>query len=585
MRTRLLSALSALAGLVALTLAPAAAAAPPLPFGHACAPREGALYCPPATDAARVASFDGVPLDVDVFLPPTGNGPFPTIALLHGFGGSKGDMEAGGTASGSNASFYARQGYAVLVPTARGFGRSCGVTASRTPDCARGWLHLADQRFEVRDVQYLLGLLVDQGVARPDALGATGISYGGGQTAMLAMLRNRMVLPNGVTAPWTSPAGRPLSLAAGWARWPWSDLADALMPNGRTGAATFATPVGLPIQAWLDLLSAAATATGFVAPPGADPSADLTAWKAAIDRGEPYGADTRAGLTELHRFHGALGVSGGTAAPLLIQSGFTDDLFPIGQGVRLYDLLRARSSRAPVALQLGDLGHSRAANHPSDAAQFADQALRFFDANLKRTAGARAPAAGSVTAFTQTCPRSAARGGGPINAPSFARLSRGSFRLTATGRQTVTSSGGDAGLAEQLSPLRIDECARFRASAARGTAVATGRTSSGFTLIGRTTISARVRVRGSNAQLVGRLWDVDSAGRQRLIDRGVVRLRSARTVRFSLNGNGWRFARGHRVRVEVLGRDAPTYRPSNGSFSVDVSRLRVTVPTRERRPR
>src|SRR4051794_30917731 len=119
MRTRLLAALSALAGLVALTLAPTAAAAPPLPFGHACAPREGALSCSTAIDAARVPSFDGVPLDVDVFPPPTGNGPYPTIALLHGFGGSKGDMEAGGTASVSNASFYARQGYAVLVPTSR----------------------------------------------------------------------------------------------------------------------------------------------------------------------------------------------------------------------------------------------------------------------------------------------------------------------------------------------------------------------------------------------------------------------------------------------------------------------------------
>src|SRR3954447_18370280 len=126
MRTRRLEALSALAALAALALAPTAAAAPPLPFGHACAPREGALYCPTAADAARVPSFDGVPLDVDVFLPPTGDGPFPTIALLHGCGGSKGDMEAGGTASVSNVSFYARKCYAVLVPTARGFGRSCG---------------------------------------------------------------------------------------------------------------------------------------------------------------------------------------------------------------------------------------------------------------------------------------------------------------------------------------------------------------------------------------------------------------------------------------------------------------------------
>src|SRR5262249_31571884 len=244
MRTRLLPALSALATLAALAVASPAAAAPPLPFGHSCAPSDGALLCSPASDAARVPSFDGVPLDVDVYLPPAGDGPFPTIAMLHGFAGSKLDNEAGGTASTTNAAFYARNGYAVLVPSARGFGRSCGAPDSRTPDCARGWLHLADLRFEARDVQYLLGLLRGEGVASPAALGATGISYGGGQTVELAMLRNHIVTSSGATAPWTSPAGVPLALAAGWARWPWSDLSDALLPNGRLGPATFASPVG-----------------------------------------------------------------------------------------------------------------------------------------------------------------------------------------------------------------------------------------------------------------------------------------------------------------------------------------------------
>ena len=164
MRTRLLLAVGALAAL--LTLPASAGAAPPGPFGHACAPSDGALLCPTVSDAARVASFDGVPIDVDVFLPPTGDGPFPTIAMLHGFAGSKADPEAGGATSTTNAAFYARNGYAVLVPSARGFGRSCGVPDSRTPNCARGWLHLADLRFEARDVQYLLGLLVDRGVVR-----------------------------------------------------------------------------------------------------------------------------------------------------------------------------------------------------------------------------------------------------------------------------------------------------------------------------------------------------------------------------------------------------------------------------------
>jgi hypothetical protein len=53
-------------GVLSFVVPATAHAVPPLPFGHACAPREGMLFCPTATDAERVPSFDGVPLDVDV---------------------------------------------------------------------------------------------------------------------------------------------------------------------------------------------------------------------------------------------------------------------------------------------------------------------------------------------------------------------------------------------------------------------------------------------------------------------------------------------------------------------------------------
>jgi hypothetical protein len=67
-----------------------------------------------------------------------------------------------------------------------------------------------------------------------------------------------------------------------------------------------------------------------------------------------------------------------------------------------------------------------------------------------------------------------------------------------------------------------------------------------------------------------------------VVDRAVVRLRSRRTVDFALNGNACRFPAGHRIRLELLGRDAPTYRPANGEFSVTVRNLRVRLPTRQR---
>jgi fermentation-respiration switch protein FrsA (DUF1100 family) len=562
-------------------LAPPASAAAPAPFGHACEPRDGVLFCPTADDAARIPSFDGVPLDVDVWLPATGDGPFPTIVMLHGFGGSKTDFQ-GPQPAGYNAMSFARKGYAVVLPSARGFGRSCGVPDSRTAGCERGWIHLDDQRYEARDVQWLLAKLVDQLVARPDALGVTGISYGGGTSLELAMLADRIRRPDGVTESWQSPDGVPLSIAAAWARWPWSDLADALQPNGRLGLDTYATPVGVAIQAYINALYGLANTSGFVAPLGADPTADLTAWNQRLNKGEPYGADVRSILKQIHTYHGVLGLPIDKGiTPLLIQSGWTDDLFPVGQGLRIYDLLRQKSKSAPVTLQLGDLGHSRAANHPADIAAFDAQGLAFFEARLKHAG--KGPAAGSVTSYSQACPKSATHGGGPNHASSFATLARGELVFRHKAAQRVTSSGGDAALSEKLSPLALDQCKGVPDDVARGTAVASVRATD-VTLMGMTHVRADVAVTGHNAMLVGRLWDVDpSTGRQRLVDRGVVRLRSRTIVSFDLNGNAYRFKRGHQIKLELLGRDSPTYRAANGTFSVTVSKLRVALPTREKR--
>ena len=230
--------MAALAALMIL-VPPASALAQPAPFGHPCTPQNGVRFCPTTTLAQRVPSFDSVPLDVDVTLPPTGKGPFPTIVMLHGWGGDKTSFESSSPAGDGNETYdynniyYAQHGYAVVNYSSRGWGNSCGSSSSRTPDCAKGWIHLADQRYEARDTQVLLGDLVDQRIAEPNALGVTGISYGGGQSIELAYLKNRIRLPDGSFAPWTSPKGKRLSLRAAYARWPWSDLVDALLPNGR----------------------------------------------------------------------------------------------------------------------------------------------------------------------------------------------------------------------------------------------------------------------------------------------------------------------------------------------------------------
>ena len=578
---RTISAVTAPAA--ASLLAPAAHAAPPPPFGHACLPQNGVLFCPTASDAERVPSWDGVPLDVDVTLPPSGDGPFPVIVMLHGWGGSKTAFESPTGAGGYNNLFYARRGYAVVNYSARGWARSCGAADSRTsPGCDRGWLHLADQRYEGRDTQHLIGLLVDQGVIRPDAIGVTGVSYGGIQTLNLARLRNRMRMEDGSFMPWQSPAGRPLSIAAAWARWAASDLTYALQPNGRF--LDFRTPRrnqgirpgGVMKKSYLDGLYATGTAGGFYAPQGGSFNADITTWKALSDRGEPARPDALAVGRELTRFHSWAGLSG-PSPPLLVQNGWTDDLFPAPEALRVYRTFRAAPG-ARISLQLADLGHPRGQNKARSLRITTEQGAAFFDAYLKRQGSP--PAHGSVLAFTQTCP-TAAREGGPFRAENWERLHPLTLTMRRARPQVVRSNGGSRAAARAIDPIGGAACNKVTAGRARATALVQRRLRRPFTLLGMPSVEASIRTRGRGGFVAARLWDVHR-GRQTLVSRGVYRLRDNQSgeILFQLFGNGWRFRRGHVARLELVGRDPLFLRTSNFRFSVRVSGIRVLLPGR-----
>lgn len=590
-----LGAAAALFALLSAAVPPASAAsatsasAAPAPFHHACHARSGVRFCPTIALDQRVPSFDGVPLDVDVTLPARGKGPFPTIVLLHGWGADKTAYETSAAKAGTFSNVgLARAGYAVVTPTARGFGRSCGQPlAVRTAACARGWLHLADQRYEARDVQTLLGRLVDQGVAKADALGVSGGSYGGGQAMELAFLKDRIRRTDGSLLAWQSPRGRRLAIAAAYPIVPWSDLASAQLPNGRDGST--GQPIGVELFSYLNRQLVAAQLVGFVAPKGADRTADLATWMERFNAGEPYGADARSVVRELSTYHSAMSLlrRGATPAPLLMLSGWTDDLFPPIQTLRAYDAVRALDPKAPVWLQLGDFGHARAGSHEHDQAVLAAQGAAFFARYLKG-AKDRLPARGSVTAFGQKCPNLTPRGLGPFHAASFGALSTGRLAFGSAAGQTVTSTGGDPALAQALNPKPVvlgglagNPCATFPAATAPGTAVARTTVRKAITYLGIGRVTATVRTTGPYGQLNARLWDV-SGGRQTLVDRSVYRLTPDQvgTVAFGLHGNGYRFAAGHAIALELVGNDEPTHRHSNGSFTVAVSKLAVRLPTR-----
>ena len=575
----------------------AQAFAQPAPFGHSCQAQNGVRFCPTADRAHRVATFDGVPLDADVTLPATGNGPFPTIVMLHGWGGSKADFEPPSPPGGYNNVFFARRGFAVLNYTARGFGDSCG--GASPPDhsgaCGKGYIHLADTRFEARDTQYLLGKLADEGITKPHAIGVTGVSYGGGQSMELAFLRNKIRKQNGNLSPWKSPNGRRLSIAGAYPRWPWSDLVDALLPNGRFLDTQVAPqeqslhPIGVPIQSYISGLYALGFLNGYycgTAPastPCQDRDANLPMDYTEVQAGQPLSADARSAIKGIYEHSSAYSLAflpgASKPAPLLIQNGWTDDLFPPEHALRAYNFVRSRFANFPVSLQFGDLGHSRGSNKPGTNQHFLGQALHFFQARLQHQGSGPPP--GSVTAFTQTCPLSAPDGG-PFKARSWPAIHQGALTFGSNSPRTFTSAGGDQNVANQFDPIAgtSDACKTVATTNESNTASYQRHLNRGFTMLGLPTVRADIQVTGQFGEIAARLWDLTPGGQQRLISRGVYSLRNNQTgsITFQLHGNGYRFPKGHTIELQLLGRDSPYYQASNSVFSVDVSKLSVALP-------
>ncbi|MGH9081968.1 MAG: CocE/NonD family hydrolase C-terminal non-catalytic domain-containing protein, partial [Acidimicrobiales bacterium] len=578
----------------------------PLPFGKlACAPRYGIRFCPGGLTGGqdlRVPSFDGVPLDADVALPATGTGPFPLVVLLHGLGDSKKEYESTSDDGGIDDVTLADHGYAVLMYTARGFGTSCGTVASRaaTPACAKGWIRLADQRYEVRDTEQLAGMLVDEGLVEPD-IAVAGVSYGAGQALELAVLKDRMRLPSGRLVPFTSPEHHvPMAVAAVYAMWPWDDLVTSLVPNGALSATTDTparddrVPVGVAKDSW-DTLLYAVTASGDLAPPGRAPTSTLTTWEKALVKGEPYGAGggvTARALADLQDDKSAIGIplpKGGPAATA-IQSGWTDTLFPVSEALHYQERVRAAGGRTAMLMLFDDVGHGWAQDKPADIADTDARGIAFLDAVMQSH---RRPETG-VVAIPTTCPKSAPSGP-PATGRTLAALDHGTVVLRGDAAQTVTSSGGSPAVSSALNAAYADPlCHDVPAGpgTSSGTATYTRPAGpSGVHLLGAVTVHARLRVTGRYPELVGRLWDVGPGGSRQIVTLGVFRpsvhqapgRRSAGTaeeqVTFQLNPADYTIAPGHTVQLQLVGSTAPLFRASNGTFSVAVSHLRATLPT------
>lgn len=610
---------TAIAALVAGTAfappgAPARASGPACPLGlvaHTVHPSGAPSF---TMCSGRVPSFDGTPLDVDLSLPAGVRGPRPLIVMLHGWGSSKTDFEATGYAGNGantwhwNNVWFADHGYPVLNYTARGFHQSCGkdpatgYSYATDPSCAgrASWTHLADRRWEIHDTQYLVGLLVDAGIAAPNKIVTTGDSYGGGQSWLLALGGSQILSPSGQTSPWRSPHGVPIRLAAAVPQFPWTDLAQALIDNGRASDGFFGAPpngpheqpIGVDKQTYVAGLFGLGVSTAQYAPPGVDPSADLTSWYAAISAGEPYAANPMVGyaLNQLERYRSPFSLPVPPRAlqvPVLDLQGVTDPLFPGIQAIELANRLYQANPHYPLWTLLGDLGHSYAANPHALWVRFNTTANDWLTAVL----AGRHPDLPRYTAVSVGC-----LPGQPVqvaSASSFPGLAGHAWQFSSTATattSTATPPGPEAAAVDPIVngtvPGTTSGCRIMPIQTDPGVAAWTFRPPSAGTLFGAPVVHVTAQLTGTDAILAARLWDLNPAtGQQALITRSVFRLTgpapgSVHQLAFELWPTAWALSPGHELKLELTQTDGPTWRLDNLPSTLTLSGLRLTVPAR-----
>jgi fermentation-respiration switch protein FrsA (DUF1100 family) len=547
---------------------------------------DGSRFC--GGDNTLVETFDGQLIDVNVAFPPAPasgpDGPYPLVMQFHGYGGSELDADA--------LSRWTKQGYAAFSMSDRGFG-PCGTKPTPPARCASGgWVRLMDTRFEVRDAQLFAGMLVDEDIVSKGAIASAGGSYGGGLSMALAALKNRTMMEDGSLEPWKTPEVRRLSLAAAIPEIPWTDLANSLMPNGRTldyvADAPYAgpdgdAPVGVMKQTFVAGLFASGAATGLYSPPLVDPDADLVSWFARINAGEPYTDPVVADvLDEIITHHSSYYIDHSTPpAPLLISNGWTDDLFPPDEAIRFYNRTRSEYKGADVSLFFLDYGHQRGQGKDADVELLREHQDAFLAHHLT---GAKKPK-GGVTTLTQTCGTDEPSGG-PYHARSWAKIAHGEVRGKFKPAQTILPTvSGDLARGQAYDPISGGgACATAPGSDQAGAASyrLDPAPAGGFTLMGSPTVISKITSTSPTSQVASRLLDVDETGDATLVARGIYRPDPSGKQVFQLHPNGYEFAEGHVAKLELLPVDSPYGRASDGQAPVTVEKLKLRLPVLEK---
>ncbi|HEY8833312.1 MAG TPA: alpha/beta fold hydrolase [Gemmatimonadaceae bacterium] len=524
-------------------------------------------------DGYLVTDADQTSLDARLELP-AGSGPFPLVALIHGYAGSK-------SGSGDIAAKLLSDGYAVLRYSTRGFGDSWGQ------------VNLADPNLEIADLRSMIGRVMDDSNCNldPTKVAITGASYGGGHS-WLALVK----------PVFKSPGGKDVSIVAVAPIAPWTDLFYSLLPNGRPNESIDGFG-GLKLS-FVNGLYASGIRKNPARPYDNYPLY-FSAWHAYLNVTEPNSSDPiwlqmRDGVAGYRSIYWQREFWDNTVhnrIPVFQVQGFTDDLFPLPEAKRMLLAINSVEPGYPITSYFGDIGHPRASNKTEEVDYVLSLIRPWLAAYLK---GGTPPAPKIYAARTR--PRIE-----PFSSSDVLTVDTWDQLWTSTVTKewhdgprplvnpvTFAQSGvtWDPFVmegAEQLKPyLEIPPTPDFVASSHASYQVKANKFSGGsdLTISGQPTVTLDAVVTGHRVQLNVRLID-EGGPTDYLITRGTYTIDAGigvdigrRTIVIPTYGNYWTVPANHEIRLEISNVDSPYITPSREPSTTIISNVKLELPVR-----
>ncbi|MEU6274298.1 alpha/beta fold hydrolase [Streptomyces populi] len=466
---------------------------------------------PPVHRTDRVMTMDGgVRIDTSYFTEGPSSRRRPAVLLAHGFGGSKADVR-------DEAEKLARDGYAVLTWSARGFGRSTGR------------IGLNDPKAEVADVSRLVDWLARRPEVRLDKggdprVGVAGASYGGAVSLLAAANDPRVD-----------------AIAPSITYW---NLADALFPNG----------VFKKLWAGVFLNSGGGCARF---------EPELCAmYNRVAESGKPDAA-----AVKLLQERSPSAVGDRIKVPTLITQGQSDSLFTLGQADATARAVKANG--APVDVDWIAGGHD---GGDLEADRVTSRVVSWFDRYLKDDGSTATGPAFRVTrsgGVDSTDGAALLRG---ASSDTYPGLDSGRRAIALTGREqsfqnpagssppaisALPGLGGSGGLS-QLSSLGVGisldfpgQYARFESAPFRDD----------LRITGSPTVTVHVRSSADDAVLFAKVYDVGPGRTQQVLPSQLVTpvriegAKSGRDVSIALPAIDHAVQKGHRLRLVLSSTD------------------------------